>query len=414
MWATFQLDYRFWNSKLIRRSMIYSKPSPSWPQALRVALIIYLPLRLGISLLVALLVWLVPNLAVPPRAELMAKWDIPVPGDGLSWLLLTPWLRFDALWFLKTALHGYELAETNIQHLPLFPALVRLVYEIMGGHIGWSAIIVTNGAFILGLAYFYRLVRLDYSEWLAWRAVIYQAIFPTVFYFMIGYSESLFWLGAVGAFYYARQRNWLGAGLLGVVSALSRPQGFLIWLPLMLEFWQQQEPRQRGGWLKAWPLLLIPLSVSLYALYLHLTFGLQTAVAAYNAYWPVVQPGWRIPGQGLWLNLNLIFQGRHLINNLMDLVFALFGLALSLWAMRRLRPSYASFMVLNMLVAISKPLLEYPLLGTPRFVLPLFPGYILLAQVGEKSPLAHRLIIYASLGLLIFFTAQFALGGWVA
>jgi hypothetical protein len=67
-----------------------------------------------------------------------------------------------------------------------------------------------------------------------------------------------------------------------------------------------------------------------------------------------------------------------------------------------------------MLVAISKPLLEYPLLGTPRFVLPLFPGYILLAQVGEKSPLAHRLIIYASLGLLIFFTAQFALGGWVA
>jgi hypothetical protein len=71
-------------------------------------------------------------------------------------------------------------------------------------------------------------------------------------------------------------------------------------------------------------------------------------------------------------------------------------------------------MLLNMLVVISKPQAEYPLLSMPRFVLPLFPMYILLGRLGQTSPLVNRLIIYTWLALLLFFSAQFALGGWVA
>lgn len=393
----------------------HPSPSPAWKDSLRLGLMIYLPLRLGLSGFVALLIWLAPGLALPPRTELMTRWGIPIPTGHLADLFLTPWLRFDALWYLKIARNGYELSEPNVHHLPLYPTLIRLLHEIIGGHLAFSALLISNLAFILALSYVYRLVCLDETASIARRTTLYLAIFPTAFFYLVGYTESLFLLGSVGAFYYARQQAWLRAGLLGSICALTRPQGLLILIPLLWEFLTSQpEGKVRPGrWLRAWPLLLVPLGVALYTLYLQLTFGLSTILKADTAYWQM-QPGQSLPGQALWLNINALAQGLHPLNNSIDLAFALFGLSMTIWAIRALRPSYALFMLLNILVVISRPIAEYPLLSMPRFVLPLFPLYILLGRVGEASPLVNRLVIYSWLALLLFFTAQFALGGWVA
>jgi hypothetical protein len=387
--------------------------TPTWKQVAQVGLIIYLPLRLGISALAAILIWLAPALALPPRVELMARWGIPAPMGRLADLGLTLWLRFDALWFIKVALNGYDLSEPNFHHLPLYPILMRLLHGIVGGHIAISALIVSNGAFILALGYVYRLVQLDEGTSIAWRATVYQAIFPTAFFYLIGYTESLYLLGSAAAFYYARQRAWLRAGLMGAVSTLARPQGVLILLPLAVEFLHQEGALWRRRWFKAWALLLIPLGVALYALYVHLTFDLPAALNADMAYWRM-ETGLDVPGKALWLNIGAILRGLHPYNNGIDLVFTLFGLAMTIWAMRASRPSYWLFMALNMLLVISRPIAEYPLLSLPRFILPLFPMYILLARSGRASPIVHRLITYPSLALLTFFSAQFALGGWVA
>ncbi|MEW5956864.1 MAG: mannosyltransferase family protein [Chloroflexota bacterium] len=416
----------------------------TWPKALKVALLLYLPLRLGLSLFVAVLFWVAPTLAVPLRVELMARWGIPVPEGPLARLLLNPWLRYDALWYLKTAVGGYELTEPNIHHLPLYPLLIRFLYELVGGHLALDALFISNLAFIFGLAYFYRLVQFDYDEAVGWRSAIYLAIFPTAFFYLVGYTESLFLLGSGAAFYYARRQSWFRSGLGGAVSALARPQGVLILLPLVVEFLQHEvsvrttaagsdgrptlpSPNSGAGdkagrvvltahvwrrWLKAWPLLLIPLGLGLYVLYVQLNFGLRPALDADLAYWQM-QRDW-LPGLALWLNLKALGQSLHPLNNSFDLLFALFGLAMTIWVMRTLRPAYWLFMALNLLMVISRPIDQYPLLSLPRFVLPLFPMYILLGQVGQNSPRVHRVIAYTSLVLLLFFTAQFALGGWVA
>jgi hypothetical protein len=385
---------------------------PAWQYLAQVGLKIYLPLRLGLSAFVALVIGLVPGLALPVPAELMARWGIAVPAGRLADLFLTPWLRFDALWYMKTALNGYELGEANIQHMPLYPGLMRLLHEITGGHIALSALIVSNVAFILALGYFYRLVRLDYDDATAWRATAYMAIFPTAFFFLAGYTESLFLLGAVGAFYYARQDGWLKAGLLGIVCALARPQGFIILLPLALEWWRQHRNTWRQQQLKALPLLFIPLSTALYALYLHLAFDLPTAIDAFSSYWHMSPSAF--PGQPLWLGLAAILQGVYPVSNGIDLTFALFGLAMTVWAIRTLPPPYWLFMGLNMVVYVYRLIPEYPLHAMPRYILPLFPMYMLLGRAGQSSAITNRLITYSFLVLLLFFSAQFALGGWVA
>jgi hypothetical protein len=66
-------------------------------------------------------------------------------------------------------------------------------------------------------------------------------------------------------------------------------------------------------------------------------------------YWRI-QTGVGIPGRALWLSIGAILHGTHPFHNSIDLAFALFGLAMTVWAMRTLRPSYWLFMVLNVVV----------------------------------------------------------------
>jgi hypothetical protein len=53
-----------------------------------------------------------------------------------------------------------------------------------------------------------------------------------------------------------------------------------------------------------------------------------------------------------------------------------------------------------------------PLLGTARYVLLLFPAFIVLGMIG-KSKNMNRLILYSSWILLFFMAGQFAIWGWV-
>jgi hypothetical protein len=48
-----------------------------------------------------------------------------------------------------------------------------------------------------------------------------------------------------------------------------------------------------------------------------------------------------------------------------------------------------------------------------RYLLMLFPVFVLLARLGARSPWWNRAIAYPSLALLLFFCGQFVIWGWV-
>jgi hypothetical protein len=56
--------------------------------------------------------------------------------------------------------------------------------------------------------------------------------------------------------------------------------------------------------------------------------------------------------------------------------------------------------------------LEKPLFSFGRYTLVFFPTFMVLGQAG-KHPWRHRLILYPSLLLYLFFSGQFFLWGWV-
>jgi hypothetical protein len=130
-----------------------------------------------------------------------------IPGGwaGVNNWWLNPWTTYDSYHFMNVALAGYKPQTANF--FPLYPLLLRLA----GGNIivmsAWG-VLLSNAAFAVALYYLYCLTRLDCNARLARLAVMVLAFFPTTAYFSAVYSESVFLLLSVAAFYYVRRNRW--------------------------------------------------------------------------------------------------------------------------------------------------------------------------------------------------------------
>lgn len=202
-----------------------------WGPSLRAALLVYVPVRVGLLLLGLLGVGVLP-----------ANDPVDVPGWPAStpsapWhAVVTSWERQDALWFLRIADSGYAVDDGSAAFFPLFPLLVRGLGWLLGGSLLLAAYLVANLALVAALTVLHRLTLLELgSELLARRTLLYLAVFPAAVFLFAPYSESLFLALTVGCLYAARRSAWLPAAALGALASGSRSAGVLLVLPLAVE-----------------------------------------------------------------------------------------------------------------------------------------------------------------------------------
>jgi hypothetical protein len=151
-------------------------------------------------------------------------------------------IRWDANWYLGVAMEGYQFNpdspinyQQNIVFFPGFPLTVRVVALLLGGSLAayvLAGTIVSLAAFFGALIYVYLLAREDLEEDQARTALWLLAAFPFAYFFGAIYTESLFLLGVAGAFYHLRHREWVRAGIWGLAVGLTKPNGFLLSIPL--------------------------------------------------------------------------------------------------------------------------------------------------------------------------------------
>ena len=124
-------------------------------------------------------------------------------------------------------------------------------------------------AFLGALVLLYRLVSLELGRPIAQPALLLLAVFPAAVFFGAPYSESLFLLLAVGAFYAARTGRWAWAGAAAAGAAATRSSGVLLLLPLAMLWWSSgrgaSAPRAGRRLRDAAWLLLAPLGLAAYA-----------------------------------------------------------------------------------------------------------------------------------------------------
>jgi hypothetical protein len=343
----------------------------------------------------------------------------PIQGGWQEWLLGV-WQRWDTLWYMLIARQGYSLEDTRIFAPPLYPWLMRGLGGLLGNGeaaLLLAGLLISNLACIAAFAYMYRLVALEFGEALARRSVIYLALFPTAFFLLAAYAEPLMLLCAVAAIYYARRGQWLWAGLWAFFAPLARLPGTVLIVPLAWEYGRQWWAARRTTtplplW-RGWPLAVGALGSAVYPLYVYLYLGADSLLAPFAVHSQRFAGRFGLPGQSLLQAVAVLASGSYRMIEPFDLFFALLFTALTTLAFWRLPSSYAIYCAVMWAGALLKTADVQPLLSVSRYLLMLYPAFILLAMLGQRSPWWNRAIVYPSAALLVFFSGQFVIWGWV-
>jgi len=380
--------------------------------SMRFVLLLTLGLRFTLSAAAALAYTTLPPLMPADVIQRLSLGIEPVAGP-LAGPLLDAWQRWDTLWYLLVATRGYAPHDTSVFAPPLYPLLTRVAGDVLGGQYLLGGLAVSNVAYVLALWLFYRLTAWELDEAVARRSVLYLAVFPTAFFFLAGYSESLFLLFSLAAFYAARRGRWGLAGAAGLLAGVARLQGFILVVPLAVEYMRQRGLSRR---LLSWDLLglaAVPLGMLAFMAYVYAVVGTDSPLAPFLVHSQRIHGSLTWPGQALWDGVWVIVTGRFFYADVLDLVAVLLFVGLTIVALRRLPLAYGVYMAVSLCVILSKTGFPQPLESASRLALPLFPGFMVLGLWG-RNPWVHRLIVYPSLLLLFILTAIFAAWGWVA
>lgn len=317
-------------------------------------------------------------------------------------------VRWDAGWYLQIVTDGYQYSpldtatQQNIVFFPAYPMLVRLVGRILGGHmIGYvsAGMLISLAAFAGALAYLYAIARGAVGEDGARASAWLLAAYPFALFFGAVYTESLFLLGTVGAFYHFTRGEYRRAALWGLLVGLTRLNGALLALPLAVLAVQSRPPQQRMHMLAA---VTAPVAgLMMYALFIARLTGDPFAFLTGQLAW-----GRHYGGLGALVSQQYSIIAKAGLSgyvgtpgyDVLNALGALFAVATMYPVWRRLGLAYALFMAVNILPALANG----GLLSAGRFSSVLFPAFIWLAAI---VPATHRPAWIASFAALQAYNA---------
>lgn len=392
------------------------------------------------------------------------------PSNNLDYWIR--WANWDGGHYRHIAQHGYMPFQTVF--FPAYPLLIKL-FMFLKFPVFWAGFLVSHLATILSMFLLYKLSRLDLSEKMSKNAVFILLIFPTSFYLVSLYSESLFLAVSLAAFYFARKQSWVLAALFAGLAATTRLVGVAVIAAIFAEylfkesrpltlssFWQTPIRRLLiyslvmiffinltqgiifstqhwvlGGVLSTlkeilfYPLIffillaiteyivkslsfkkflsrnffylcLSFLPILLYILFQSIQFNSPLGFLTNESNWGrTASFPWSAP-----LHYFNLLKWRHFFEvgesarSLNEFLFFLFGLTCLFISFLKLRISYSIYFLL----AFTLPLLSGTLVALPRYLLTIFPLFLLLAQIKnetiQKSGLFLSLLLLALLSML--------------
>lgn len=322
------------------------------------------------------------------------------------------WIRWDALWYISIASHGYWYQA--LAFFPVYPLSIAAMHELTRLPSWDAAVLVSNVMCVAYLFVFYGLVR-EYFPYSTTKRAIWMAVaYPTAFFLSAAYTESTFLFWSVLAFWLAKRKVFWGAGLAGMVAALTRNEGAFTVIPILWSYYQSY------GWRWRWNLLavlLVPLGIFGFMGYQWLVFGTPLAFIHAQAYW-----GRKItwPWVGLWAAANRIWQGNALqpgtILSMIDLTSAVGSAALWVYAWRKKFPmDWLIYWGVLWGIDISAPELhgQSPLLSMSRLVVVMFPAYVALGIL-SATPSRRRFVRWWFPLLQAVLLTVFSTWHWIA
>ncbi len=350
-------------------------------------------------------------------AAVLAPHVVPVyTGDGYepwhtgaSALIDVSW-RWDSAWYGDIMRQGYDEGH-GVAFFPLYPLLVRGLLVVLPD--GWFyilGVLVNQFLFAVGLVLVWLYAASLGGTAIARRAIVWLSLFPTSFFFSAAYSESLFLLLGAGTLLLLQRGRFGTAGLAGGLATLTRPTGIILVIPCLVDLIRQRGSDWRRRLL---PFLLIPMGIASYMAYLAWRFGDPLRfVHVEGAGW---DHAWMLPPLALVRAVQLSLSGElEWVSALMNGVNTLAAIwtivaAVLLW---RWDQRGAAYVLAGVLLPLSVGVAGMPTLSIGRYVVVLFPIFILLARWTELR-WQQALVVLLFVPAQILLTMLFVQWYWV-
>ncbi|WP_126583543.1 hypothetical protein [Tengunoibacter tsumagoiensis] len=357
------------------------------------------------------------------------RWENPFICISQARQCIKLWDHWDVGVFVDVARAGYWKSDNSLT--PFFPGFPLLVH-IFGGSfphpytaLFYTGLIVANVCFILGLVFLYHNVSRYFTSAIARDTLLLLAINPYGLFFFVGYSESLFFLLCMMMFFFLERQkplDWWLAGACGLCASLTRALGIVFVIPFLVILLQYLWPYRRTL-LAHWrlffnatlPLCLVPLGLLIYMVYLAIITGNPFEFSVTEAHqWGRMLD---FPWKGIINDImSFIKPDKHFESNLLDLFFTILSIFTLCVGWKTLPWHYRFFALILLMCSLSTPIqgIGYPLSSMPRFMMIIFPLFIIAAIWSQKNPRLRSIIIGASLVLFTFHALLFLANGWVA
>jgi hypothetical protein len=308
-------------------------------------------------------------------------------GKQISWSPY-PWLDFwgvwDSRWYMDIAQNGYSTLaklpefpeQTNFPFFPLYPVLMRLLGNALGGHYFVAGLLISNGCLLLSGYVLYRLVDKQWGQKIALRSLKYLFLFPVSFILSGVFTESLYLLLSLLCFYGAKRRNWWLAGVCGALLSATRSLGVLIALPLLFEYLQSIDFKVDKIRLNSLFLLLVPLGLMAFSWHNYqitgdFLFFKTNQVAWDREFMNPVAALWQAFAEGV---------GEPSVKKLVECAFFVVAFILLTVFGKTIGFSYWLLGMYSLVIPLSAGIASMP-----RFTLPVFPLFIILAMLSCKA-----------------------------
>ena len=192
----------------------------------------------GLVLLFAFWICLVHLLPVVTSGSQLLRGPAPEQWSPQMRAIQTPLSRWDARWYFTIASHGYDYAgpnrESTIRFYPLYPMAMAATSWLTRASLMWAGTLVSAAALLGTLLLLARRTREESGDETAAATAECLLCFPSAFILATVYAEGLTLFAMVLAVTLARRQRWWGAGLAGAAAGMTRVNGWLVILPLLV------------------------------------------------------------------------------------------------------------------------------------------------------------------------------------
>lgn len=212
-------------------------------KSVKYGVLVTLSLRIFLGLVVAI-TWSIVRLPINSVLNTHLQYElfrnVPIYSQYPLDALITAWYRWDATHYLKLAYYGYQGQPSGaLLYYPLYPYLTRVISQVIGGNYPLAGLLLsTFGAFFL-FAGLYHLVAQQLNPLIAKWSVIALGVYPTAFFLIAPFTESLFLALTIAMFLFCYKKNWGIAGCFSLLASLTRGPGILNIFPFTLLIFQE-------------------------------------------------------------------------------------------------------------------------------------------------------------------------------